>query len=86
MSTTSAKDESPSNEYLIYPNPSSAEFYIELGNSMSGIEVFDPAGKLILNEQATDVFKIDLSGYPKGTYILRIDANNRRVLKKLILE
>lgn len=64
-------------ELKIYPNPSTDIFFIESPgiNSPAKIEVFDTAGRLILQKKLdrnTQPLHIDLSAYPSGIYHLRV--------------
>jgi hypothetical protein len=92
--TTGIEDVDPFIGLLIYPNPSSGLFTIELDNQLFGelsISVLDQGGKEIMNiksEKTTERFErqIDLSGQSKGMYLIifHIDKylTNRKVIVK----
>jgi PKD repeat protein len=68
-------DELSSNEFVIYPNPTSGIFSIELDKNTGkvNLEIFDAIGKLVI--QKTDVVSgtaISLESFAKGIYTVRI--------------
>ncbi|HSY75564.1 MAG TPA: T9SS type A sorting domain-containing protein [Bacteroidia bacterium] len=74
----------------VYPNPSKGVFNIELGSSGTGtIEVYDVMGKSVkkleLNGSDTE-YKLDLSNYPKGLYLLNIIIDGSRHTERLMLQ
>jgi PKD repeat protein len=75
----------------VYPNPTSGFVTIKLtDNSMSieNIEVYDALGRKI-NKQysysAYNEYTLDLSEYPEGMYIIRVNDGKHIVNKKLLL-
>ena len=71
----------------IYPNPSSAIFKISQDNQQFKlIEVYSINGNLIQQKNITTTSEIiDLSGYAKGMYLLKLIGEERVVVKKIIL-
>jgi hypothetical protein len=74
----------------IFPNPSSGKFKLIIEASTGEIEldVLDITGVVVRNMKTTSVSdkmvtEIDLSGFPKGIYLMRI--NNRAVKERLII-
>ncbi len=84
-------DELDASNFAIYPNPSENIFNIMrngiLGEKMD-ILVYDLTGKLILNR--TNIFKneypLDMSTISKGVYFMKINIENKSLVKKLILK
>lgn len=74
--------------FTVYPNPSNGVFTIEAGNSTTAtIEVFDAQGKRVKAMQQTGFkFAIDLTGFPKGIYMVNIMSEGKLTSKKIILE
>ncbi|GGG60379.1 hypothetical protein GCM10010976_33960 [Bizionia arctica] len=70
----------------IYPNPTNAYVTITLPNTQeSKITVYDLNGRLLLNQSNTNGdFKIDLSAYQAGVYLLKIEVNQNQVIKRII--
>jgi PKD repeat protein len=75
----------------IFPNPFSSTFAIDLGNMRAvevTVRVMSASGVVVM--QKTDKNsngKIDiteLSGYPKGVYLLEISNNSQTVVKKIV--
>ncbi len=93
----SAEDELYNNDELlkedvenivVYPNPSDGIFSVQSRNDMMADRVFvyDLSGKLIANyqQQTVNGFQVDLSGYPNGTYFLRIESTGKNYISKLV--
>jgi hypothetical protein len=78
----------------VYPNPTSELITVEFQNMNPGqhtTEMIDITGKVILKEQiettlGTKKFSIDLAGYPRGLYLLKISGENFSYLKKILLD
>ena len=73
-------------EFTIYPNPSSTEVNIESdGVNMDYIEIYDLAGKLILEENVNNKsVKVDVNSLSSGVYNLRIYAIGGMINYRLI--
>lgn len=77
---------------LAYPNPAAEAIYIE-SEALAGYTIFtlsDLAGRIVLKKQYRAVpgkaMKIDVSGAPKGLYIVRLITGVRREYFKLLIE
>ncbi len=71
---------------IIYPNPSSGVFTVKLLNT-ANIIVIDFQGKIILEQKNIDnEITINLSNYPKGTYLVELTNNNTTEVQKIILK
>ncbi len=79
---------------LLYPNPTSGtstlEFYLPLRSKIN-LQLFDMQGRLLdrlidkaVGEKGSYLYPIDLSTYPKGIYILRLNAVNESQTIRLI--
>ncbi|MEO5570193.1 MAG: T9SS type A sorting domain-containing protein [Bacteroidia bacterium] len=77
------------NDVLLYPNPSSGKFYLQLPASAKYIsaKVTDVLGNEVWNAKAIIANKtvIDLSGKAKGVYFLEIKSNGFNATRKLSL-
>ncbi len=88
--STSIGAELGMSEFLIYPNPSKGLFQListKNYNKMN-IEVRDISGKMVHYKsyrKSADI-TIDLTGHPKGIYLLTIHADKKIINQKLILE
>ena len=81
-----------STNLLVFPNPShDGRFMLSWLETMGSgrIAVFDIYGKMVL-EKALSAGKTEeqiwLKGLPAGTYILKVDIGNHRMLKKVVLQ
>jgi hypothetical protein len=71
----------------IYPNPSSSIFNIESEHVIESFQVLDQLGKEILFQNSNSMkIQVDLNGFSKGIYFVRIEANGYEVVEKLIKE
>ncbi|GHT49202.1 hypothetical protein AGMMS49982_02140 [Bacteroidia bacterium] len=62
----------------VYPNPTPDVVYITNGNGME-VKVYNLSGELL---QRTNDSRIDLSAYPSGIYLLQVDKQTMKVVKK----
>ena len=79
-------NEDQGKDITIYPNPFTDKIYF--GNTDLNevvIEIYDLKGKLIL-ETNLPAREIDLSGFVKGVYLLKLKTGDQVILKKLVKE
>ncbi len=77
-----------------YPNPNDGRFTLRFDlpdNEESTITIFDMHGKELFKDSSTATpetyeKEIDISGYGKGTYILKVETGNKMASKKIIVE
>jgi hypothetical protein len=87
LSSDNALEKLSSIEVSVYPNPGTSLFTIETGLTENiTLEVFDMVGKRIISTETDGQYKLDLSGYSKGIYMIKMTVNNKPVTKKIILE
>ena len=74
----------------IFPNPSTGVFTVLLDNSAAGlVEVFDVLGKKVETVKlsaGTDTYRVDLSGYAKGIYVVNVTAGDVKQSRKILLQ
>ncbi len=74
----------------IFPNPTSGIVNIRIGedNSNNKITIIDFSGKLVLeiNNPANSIQTVDMSGYSKGIYWVKISDNKLTSVRKMILQ
>lgn len=80
------------NPVAIYPNPGTGVFTVTVGKGQSSegvLEVYDVLGNkvqsVMLHANTSD-YKLDLSGYSKGIYMLNMISGDQRYSEKIILE
>ena len=74
------------NGFLIYPNPTSGQFTIEVNyetpEQINDLTIFNSIGQIVFNNYfLLNTTKIDLSNFSKGVYLIKV---NERI-KKIIL-
>ena len=80
-------DESASLQTMVYPNPSSAVFSIEIRSAVGEPEItlLNLAGEIIFRQSNVEQnTNIDLSDYPDGVYILKVSDTNKVTSTRLI--
>ena len=79
----SSIDEKLKKDISLYPNPTSDFLYISTQRSLINhiYEIFDMTGRLILKNKISEK-QIDVSSLKKGNYILKLDSENYKFIKK----
>ncbi len=73
------------NQIKLYPNPAEKTIHINhKGYNIDNVSVYNVIGKLVLN--AKEASSIDVSEYDAGLYFVRIQIENRELIKKLIIK
>ena len=86
--STSVGENSRGNAVSIYPNPVDGEVLnIELkGENITEVAVYDVMGKLVLEQSTTkENLQLNLKGFNKGNYLLRIKSEDNIVHSKFIV-
>ena len=68
-------------DVLIYPNPTKGFVYLE--REMELINIYDIYGRKI--ETVINTKRLDLRGYVSGTYLLELQSENAKLIKKLLV-
>ena len=76
-------------EISVYPNPASQRVTFLFGaNKINAIEIFDFKGQLVYSKKiiqtALSSESVDISGLHQGMYFIKVYAENRVILRKLI--
>lgn len=70
---------------VIYPNPTSNFVTIKSDDTITSIQLLDVSGKIIhTNRDNKKEITLDISNYPAGTYLAKIDTIAGTVTKKII--
>lgn len=83
------ENSSPQNPISVYPNPTKREVFLETNEGVLAYQLLDTTAKLVIREElklSRKSVKIDLSGLPKGVYILSVKTNSGTFQKKIIKE
>jgi hypothetical protein len=78
----------------VYPNPTTGQFNVDLenGDGFDRIQVVSPQGAIVLNKELGKLpsgkctISLDLSGYPKGVYLLRAIHERFIAHKKIVVQ
>ena len=72
--------------YLM-PNPASGQAVLYSSFPIRQVTVYDPAGRRVLHRRVDDrTFRLDLSGYAKGTYLVVVRTPAGRTVKRLVVQ
>jgi hypothetical protein len=69
---------------ILYPNPASDIVYLN-NNEESSIIIFDITGKIVKNLPKTNYNEIVVSDIIPGTYLFQITVQEKKVIKKIII-
>ncbi|HLU85192.1 MAG TPA: T9SS type A sorting domain-containing protein, partial [Vicingaceae bacterium] len=89
-SKVEVKEQSINNYSIsIFPNPTAANINItQLNNFVGGnIEIINLMGQVIFTTTInTNQLSVNLSEYPKGIYLVKINSDKEQVIEKIVLE
>lgn len=83
---TTAQEELPETHAApsVYPNPTTGELTIQTdGVALLSVEVMDVAGRLQLQAAANN-YRLDLSGLPAGTYLVRVHTAKGTTTQRVV--
>jgi uncharacterized repeat protein (TIGR01451 family) len=87
--TVSIEDKANS-EFEIYPNPSTGIINIDFNSFRQNcnIDILNSCGQLILSEKQNNrpSTSFDLSGQSKGLYVIKVQTENKVIIRKIIIE
>lgn len=85
--TTTDVQEMSTQQFTLYPNPTSGQFSIALdANEKVQVSIFNISGKEVFrSENYTPYNPIDISGKPRGYYIVRVTTNQKTLTQPLIV-
>jgi len=75
--------------FSIYPNPTNGLINIEFNTNKSyfEIEIFSLLGGLVyVNKVNSSKLIVNLSNYPKGIYLMRLNSEKESVVQKVVVE
>jgi hypothetical protein len=76
-------------EYMIYPNPTSDELFIELtGDDIQSnlVEVYNSQGLVIYKNSSSQSYVVRMLDIPKGLYLVKISLNEKVFIEPVILQ
>ncbi len=84
---TLSVDEFNSNNFKIYPNPTSLG-YVNITSNVSGamsVAVYDVLGKQVLNQTVSNS-RLNVASLKSGIYVMKISQDNATITKKLVIK
>jgi ELWxxDGT repeat protein len=72
----------------VFPNPASRVLTVQLppSNQSASLQLLNASGQVVMQQAAKDQGAFLLEGLPKGLYLLRVDQNNKRTTKKIVVQ
>jgi hypothetical protein len=73
---------------VIFPNPSGGLFYLAsetCAGKDATVEICNPAGKCVLKKPFVNNMCVDLTGSPKGIYILKLADDDGMIVRRVVL-
>ena len=82
------------NSIFIYPNPTTSKINLDITNEYKGdvlIKLYNVNGQLYFEENSKMtndglLKQIDVSNYNRGIYFVELQFNNKKEVRKLIIE
>ncbi len=69
----------------VYPNPATTEVTVKANNNIKSIQLYDAQGRIIMTSLIDDLAsKLDISGYSKGIYFIKIITEKGAQVQKLL--
>ena len=84
VTTTLSVNES-SAKFLIYPNPTEGNLYIQVAGSYS-YTLFNGFGQQVMNGKANGYHQLNLGGLAKGIYLLQLNNGEQSNIQKVIVK
>jgi len=86
---TMSSSEMKSSSILVYPNPTSNNLTVDLGD-LNGVNItiklYDSLSKLVFEKTSTSTLMIDVSGFPKGMYSLELSKDEHVLRSQVIID
>ena len=73
-------------EFSVYPNPVSSTLFINAGNAAYSYAMFNGMGQVVANGNAQGSQQLDVNGFAKGVYFLRLTSGNQVIMRKVVVE
>ena len=75
-----------SNDIAIYPNPTTGDLTISLGEKFANVSISDMIGNVIYSKTTSGELFVDMSSYNKGIYLVKIVTENDSYTEKVVLK
>lgn len=84
MSPTAINELAANEQFVLYPNPVTEGFYINAGEDLSTVSIYNSVGAKLFLSQVKSKSYIDIGNFPQGMYIVKVSTPNGIVEKKLV--
>ncbi|MDB5282500.1 MAG: hypothetical protein JWO06_1575 [Bacteroidota bacterium] len=72
---------------LVYPNPASSVLFVEASDRLTGMELTDMPGQVLITKQLDSKnISLDISHLSKGVYILLLKVGSKTATRKIVIE
>lgn len=73
-------------DFRLYPNPAKEQITIEMSDTSSNyqVEIFDILGKKVISSEIQKVGQIDVSGLASGTYLVKLNSDNKSSVVRFV--
>jgi Secretion system C-terminal sorting domain len=80
----SAVEHDPKQPFIkVFPNPTDGKITVESDKKVGIIRVYDAVGRLVLNQEATDLHTdLDLTTFANGLYLVKMGQESFKIIKK----
>ena len=85
-SYTEANNVESTKTITIYPNPTTGDLTIALGENVANVTITDVIGNVISSQKASEDLFVDMSSYPKGIYLVKVVTENDSYIEKVVLK
>ena len=85
-SYTEANNVESTKTITIYPNPTTGDLTIALGENVANVTITDVIGNVISSQKASGDLFVDMSTYPKGIYLVNVVTENDSYTEKVVLK
>ncbi len=74
-------------DVFVFPNPTTSNINININSTIKTIELYDFQGRLLLSKTVnTNQTTLDVSGYSKGIYFVKVESEKGSNVEKIIKE
>jgi hypothetical protein len=72
---------------MVYPNPASSQLVVQAPEVITTLQLTNLLGQVVFTAPGNSTKQVvDVSGMPKGIYLLKIKADVKEAVKKVVVE
>jgi hypothetical protein len=84
LSSTGTNELAANEHFILYPNPVTEGFYINVGEEFCTVSICNSVGAQLFLSQIKSKNYVDIGAFPQGMYIVKVSTPNGTVKQKLI--